>query len=256
MDKRSFESMFEIEDKQVIWNIYDKMILAERSGRLIFSNEFYPPYIWKVLENDLFDVNFSIKSFGVFEEAERRMLSFSSCDLSSFPISVLRITNKSKYSKLQHKDYLGAIMSLGIKREKFGDIILKENSCYVPVYSDIAEFVLSNLSFVGKNPVDIHLLQDIFADMPSVNMEEMTIISTSLRIDCIISSICNVSRNQAAEMLSSGKVMIDYIQINQRDKIVKFGSILTIRGFGKYKIVKDIGNTQKGRIKLSIKKYI
>ena len=119
MDKKHFLNSINCEDKNLISNIFNKIQIAEKTKQIIFTNDFLPPAIW----HQIMDISeeYEIKSFtnGIFKDSDRRMLSFSTGDSpTEYPIDLLEIKNKSKFSKVDHKDYLGAIMSLGIKREK------------------------------------------------------------------------------------------------------------------------------------------
>ncbi|MFU7518049.1 YlmH/Sll1252 family protein, partial [Clostridium sp. HCS.1] len=85
-------------------------------------------------------------------------------------------------SKLKQKDYLGAILSLGIDRNKIGDVVVKDDKAYVPVMEDISNYILNNLSSSGKSPVEIYLLYNL-EDLPSIDFEEISINVQSLRLD-------------------------------------------------------------------------
>jgi len=255
MDKKSFINYINYEDKTIISSIYDKVILSEKCGKTIFTNDFLPPVLWNSLLKLKQEFDIEIEAFGVFEDAERRMLAFTSSAIEQYPIDILKITNKSQFSTLKHKDYLGAVMALGIKREKLGDFILNENHCYVPVCSEISDYILFNLQTVGKNPCEVTVISDLSMEMPSVNLEDMTIISSSLRVDCIVSELCNLSRNSATEIIKQGKVQINYEPIYEKDYMLKDNSVLTVRGYGKFKFCSQISETSKGRLKIKIQKY-
>ncbi|MCM8711015.1 YlmH/Sll1252 family protein [Clostridium sp. SYSU_GA19001] len=256
MDKKTFLNFINTEDKNLLSNIYDKIKLAEKITGPVFTNEYYGPNIWKAVINLKREFNTGIYAYGVFEDCERRMLSFSKEEVYTYPIKVIKITNKSKFQKLKHKDYLGAVMALGIKREKFGDLIVKDNCCYGAFCEDIAEFIVYNLNSVGKCPCIVEILEEADIENIKVNTEDFQLISTSLRLDSIVSALCNISRAKSVDVIRSGKVLVDYMEVYEKDKLVEFSSTVTIRGYGKYKIVEESGSTQKGRLKLFIRKYI
>jgi len=256
MDKKSFTNLFNLEDKNSISNLYDKMTLSSRTGQTIYSNEFYTPNVWKTLEEIQIQLGVKVVNYGLFEDAERRMIAFTSEDNLDFPVKVISLKNKSKFKVLRHKDYLGAIMSLGIKREKLGDIVLNEQGCYFPLCSDISDYVFINLDTIGNNPCSFEVLDTSVDVLPNANYEEKVIIVSSLRMDCIISSICNVSRTTSCQLIDNGKVLLDYTEVKSKEKKASPDGIITVRGFGKFKIGEEIGTTQKNRIKIIIKKYI
>ncbi|MBC8062281.1 MAG: RNA-binding protein [Clostridiaceae bacterium] len=256
MDKKSFVNLFLLEDKNSISNLFDKVILANRTGQTIYLNEFYTPKVWKTLERIQIELGIKVFNYGLFEDSDRRMIAFTEEDELKFPVKILSIKNKSKFSTLKHKDYLGAIMSLGIKREKFGDVVLNTEGCYFPICSDISDYVFINLNTIGNSPCSYEVLDSSINVNLTRNYEEKVVISSSLRMDCIVSSICNISRSTAVELIDNGKVLLDYIEIKSKEKKVCPESVLTVRGYGKFKVGEEIGTTQKDRIRLLIKKYI
>jgi len=255
MDKPKFLSAFQIEDNTLLYNLYEKLTLAEKIGRDTFTNEFYPPIVW----SKLIDLQglFSVKVFtnGIFPEAERKLIAFSSDTIDEYPIELLKVSVKSDFNKLSHGDYLGALMALGIKREKFGDLIIDEKSCYFPVVNIISEFVLSNLISIGKSPCTVEKV-DSEVPLPSFKFEEMLVLSSSLRLDCIISALCGLSRNDSLALISRGKVLLNYLEAKEKALNLPYPSILSIRGYGKFKILSQAGLTAKGRYKINVQKFI
>jgi len=257
MDKNYFLNSINYEDKNLISNVFSKMLIAEKTNRIIFTNDFLSPIIWNQVS--VLCENYEIKLFtnGIFKDSDRRMLSFSVGEEPLiYPISLLKISNNSKFTTLEHKDYLGAIMSLGIKREKLGDLIISDAFCYAPVCSDISSYIINNLNDIGNCPCEISEYDYISQELPERKFKEKIIISTSLRLDGVISAICNVSRNNAVGLISTGKILVNYFQCLKKDKLIKFNDTLTIRGYGKFVISEIIGNTQKDRLKIAIKQYI
>lgn len=257
MEKNYFLNSINCEDKNLISSIFNKMQIAEKTNKITFTNDFLSPSIWNQICT--LSENYKIKSFsnGIFKDADRRMLSFSNFEEPiMYPISLLKISNNSRFNKLDHKDYLGAIMSLGIKREKLGDLIIDDDICYAPVCSDISNYIMNNLNSIGNCPCKVNEHDYTEGTLPERKFKERIIISTSLRLDGMVSAICNVSRNNSVELISCGKILVNYFQCIKKDKIMKNNDTLTIRGYGKFKVVEIIGITQKDRLKIAIKQYI
>lgn len=260
MNKKDFLASIPYEDKVALSNIYDKIALSIRIKRSLYLNEFYPPSIWKSLKdiNNLLGCN--ISNFGIFEESDRRVISILTEDefedINEYPIELIRIKNKSAFSNLVHSDFLGALMSLGIKREKFGDLIVEDQSCYVPVCSEIAYYVKENLIKIGKSPCTVDILDIKKSIIPQYKFEEKYIIVTSMRADCVISALCNISRSACVDIINKGKVLVDYQRINNKNYCINEGTIITVRGYGKFKVLEPIGKTKRERDKIKIKKYI
>lgn len=256
MDKKSFINAINFEDKNLLSNLFDKIKLAEKISKPVFTCEFYPPNVWRTVKDMSKNFSINIHVNGIFEDCERRMLCFSVEEPQEYPIQLLRIENKSKFESLSHKDYLGAIMALGIKREKYGDLILVEDSCYAAVSEETSEYIIYNLDTIGRCPCKIEAIEYFNAQNITAKFENLVIHSTSMRVDCVISSLCNLSRSKAVDIIQGGKVLINYVDMHEKDKIIENGAVLTIRGYGKFKFIEELGSTQRGRLKLSMKKYI
>lgn len=256
MDKKSFISIVNYEDKNLLSNLYDKISLAERTQKTVYSNEFLTPNIWKAVTE--LEHSFEVRVFncGIFEDSERRMMAFSQDELIQYPMEVVKINNESKFHDLAHKDFLGAIMSLGIKREKYGDMILKDNSVYIAVCSDISSYLVQNLERVGNCPCRAEIVEDIYQLDLKPETEERLINVASLRMDSVVGAISNLSRSKAVDIISAGKVFLNYEELREKDKVVQLNDTLTIRGCGKFKVSEILGTTQKGRLRILIKKYI
>lgn len=257
MDKKNFLNSINCDDRNLISNIFSKIQIAEKTNKIIFTNDFISPAVW----NQISDIceNYKIKVFtnGIFKDADRRMLSFSvGREPKEYPMNLLKIINKSKFNKLEHKDYLGAIMSLGINREKIGDLIIQDAIGYVPVSRDISNYIITSLNSIGNCPCEVSEYDYKLQDLPERKFQERIIISTSLRLDSMVSAICNVSRNNSVVLISTGKILVNYFQCLKKDKVIKNNDTLTIRGYGKLKIADIRGITQKDRLKVAIKQYI
>ncbi len=254
MNKEEFLEYLGEKDTSAI-AAYKKLSLAKQCSYEIFTNEFYTPNIWSKIKKMSSKFSINVETWGGFEEAERRIIGFNLEDKSHYPISIIEIVNKSKFILLEHKDYLGAIMSLGIKRNKLGDLVVNENRCFAAVFQDIADYICMNLSSIGKCPCEVVVVNDFYS-LPAAKFEKLVTIVSSVRLDCVIAGLCNLSRSKAEQVIKSGKVLLDYSEALEKNKEVSFGNVITIRGYGKYKVGEILGNTAKGRIKIEIKKYI
>lgn len=256
MKKESFLNKVNIEDKSLLLDIYNKAILAEKTGKELFSSYFCTNNICKAAKELASFLNLKIDTYGILKDSERNIIGFNVYDNKDFPVVLTKISYNSKFVKLEHKDFLGALMSLGIKREKMGDLILKENNCYVPIYEELYEYIEMNLNHIAKAPCRIEKIDLETQVIPEFNFEEKSIIVSSNRVDSIVASLCNISRNKALDLIDSSKVFVDYDEIKAKNKEVEKESIITIRGYGKFKMEDYIGETQKGRLKILFKKFI
>ncbi|MFD3157423.1 RNA-binding protein [Haloimpatiens sp. FM7330] len=258
MNKDKFINSFNNADKIILSNIYDKIILANKIPKVIYCSEFYTPNIWKRLLEMRGSFNINTYCFGIFEESERRMLAFSNDFYSEleYPLDLLKIKLKSSFTNIKHKDFLGAILGLGIKREKLGDLILEGKTCYAAVSSDVSDYIIYNLQSIGSSPCLVQKVDMRESSIPCYDFEDKIIIMNSNRLDAFVSRLCNISRSKSVELIKNGKVLIDYACTNKKDVELRENFILTIRGYGKFKIDKQVGFTQKGKIKVLVKKFI
>lgn len=256
MDKKAFLNRFNSVDSSIVSSIYDKIVLAEKTNRTIYTGEFYTPNIWKPMESICIELGMKFYAYGIFEDAERKVMAFSYNEVWDYPVNLIKITCKDKFNKLKHKDYLGAVMSLGIKREKFGDMILKNDECYLAAQVDISDYISMNLTSVNRCQCSINVLDTNVTEIPVYDFETIIVNVSSLRIDCVVSSLCNTSRSKAEELIRQGKVLVDYSEASRKDKILKSDCIITVRGYGKFKIIEEAGWTGSGRTKILVKKFI
>ncbi len=231
MDKKTLLQSFNEEDRLEVLNLYEKYELSYEKDISLFGNNFYPPNIWKFFEKFTSTNDFKVTSSGI-----------------------LKIINTSKFTTPSHRDYLGSILALGIKRNKLGDLIIKSGECYLPVCEEIADYIISNLETVGKSPCKVILLEEDFIPFTPEFKEEIILIP-SLRLDSIVSKVMKLSRSKAQDVIEAGKVLVDYNTIRDKSKEVLSGERITIRGVGKFILGDIVGNSKSGKYKVIIKKY-
>jgi RNA-binding protein YlmH len=257
MEKNTFINSFIQWDKNYISNIYDNIMMCKITNNTTFTKEFVAPYIYNklmLMENEL---GVKIFSYGVFEEAERKIIAFDLYEEpEDYPVDFIKISNKSKFKVLNHRDYLGTLMSFGLKREVFGDLLVVDDHCYVPVIKDITSYIISSLETIGNCPCEVEISNKDPKNIPQVKFDEKVIIITSLRLDNAVSGICNLSRNEVNALINNGSILINHLECVKRDKVIKPYDIITVRGYGKFKITEVLGETHKNRLKVAIKKYI
>ncbi len=193
--------------------------------------------------------------YGGYENATRVYVCVTFDSEPDFPITALKI--KSKGSKeLTHRDYLGSLMGLGIKRECVGDIVkTSENEAVIFVRSDVAEHVIRELDKVGRESVIVSEYTGTTDGLGSVT-EELSLIVTSMRIDNLVSACINSSRAEAVKLISADKVFVNYMQVSKPSLTISENDVITIRGFGKYIIGALSGRTKRDRLVIKVLHYI
>ncbi|AQS10632.1 hypothetical protein CLOBY_27770 [Clostridium saccharobutylicum] len=252
--KERINQYFASEDRDEALNLYERYLLARDKDIPVFGKNFYPPNIWKWFQENLSSKSLKIEADGFFEDAERRMILFNNLYDNPFPMKLIKIENNSKFSNLIHKDFLGGILSLGIERNKIGDLLVDNNICYVPVHEEIESFIIYNLDKIGKVACKVEVVENNIL-LPKATFKEEVILVSSLRIDGIVSKIANVSRAKSQKMIEQGLVLIDYCKVKDKSYEIKYQERITIRGIGKFILENRVGNSKSGKIKIAIKKY-
>ena len=147
-----------------------------------------------------------------------------------------------------HRDYLGSILGLGIRREWIGDLILEDNQAYVPCMPSVQPALLSQLEHVGKFGVKVAPVQ--LAEIPQQERKVRPVSFTvsSLRLDAVCAGLFRLSRSQAAEKIRLGLVQLNYVPCQRPDAPVKEGDLLSLRGSGKGCVCQTGGTSRKGRL--------
>lgn len=169
-----------------------------------------------------------------------------------FPITAITFTYRT-VDILRHRDFLGALMALGLKRETVGDILIEQGRAVVFLSKDIADYVLENLNKVGNVGV---FGSYGFDELPAYDSKkENSVIVASLRLDCVVAAIANCSRNTATEYIESGLVTVNSVISQKTTKSLTFGDVLSIRHKGKFEIVSSDKKTKKDKTILVYKSY-
>lgn len=188
--------------------------------------------------------------YGGYEGAERVVAGFGDnvCE-QDFPIRCVEIkpVNKKFADKLSHRDFLGGLMNLGIKREFLGDIIIFENSAYLFCLDKISNYIKDNLSRVRHTTVEVNEVgaPPVKAVEPK-GAEEMVI--ASLRVDVAVCQVYNLSRNECAKLFETDKVFINSRKLESRSYQLKEGDKVSVRGYGRFQFVSVVRKTKKDRL--------
>lgn len=268
MDRSILNKYKKAEEKLILSKIFDKINFCETRNQIQvtdFLDLAQQQLITKVLNIQKQD-NYLL--FGGFEEAERKVIIFypeklrdliveNKIDFNEW-IKVLRITlpneNKGKY---EHKNYLGALMKLGVKREKIGDILVDNEGADILIDKDILKFLQNNLQQLTRfqkakiEEIEIYNLKKV-----EIQKVISNITVSSMRLDNIVAELAKCSRNNALEYLIQERVFVNFELVTKQTKEVKIGDRITIRGKGRFEIKELLGNTKKGRIFLQIEKFV
>ena len=161
------------------------------------------------------------------------------------------------FCTLTHRDYLGALLALGIERHVLGDLIVaNERSAFLICDADIAAFICAELTKVGKDGIRIERLPwGTPIEIPE-RYKSVSDTVASPRFDCIAAALCGLSREKAQMLIRAGECTVDYESCDRCDKMIEPPCVISLRGYGKYR-VDEIGTpTKKGRLRMYARKYI
>lgn len=161
---------------------------------------------------------------------------------------------KGKYS---HRDYLGAVIKVGLKREKVGDIIVNLDGADLIVSKDISKYIVDSfkeLTRFSKSDIYEESIQKLNITEPKT--EVLNIIIPSMRMDSIVSELIRTSRSKALEIINAERVFVNSEVITKNSKMLKENDMITVRGKGRFKIIKILNSTKKGNLVLEVEKYV
>ncbi len=199
--------------------------------------------------------------FGGYRESERKMIAFISADSDqseeNFPISPISVTPRTpRFSeKLTHRDYLGSVLGLGIDRSKIGDILVNSDGAVIMAHSSLQTFLIENLMQV-KNTAVTAEVSNINFDEYVQAFEEIHGSVTSVRLDSIITIAMKESRSKAIRFIEGGKVYINGKLISTNAYKLSEKDLISVRGYGKFQYLGVDSTSKKGKLRISIRKYV
>ncbi|HKL10336.1 MAG TPA: YlmH/Sll1252 family protein [Clostridia bacterium] len=194
---------------------------------------------------------------GGYPDAERGRTIFSIHEKISTEESGLSVIEIKLNSKVGHRDILGALLSLGVKRTMVGDIGIDGFVSYVIVSDDMVDFITSNLNRVGRASIESSkVLSCGKLNMPKKRFNDKEIVVSSMRSDLILSKLFKRSRKDVKGDIEKGKVKLNDFMLNAANHCVAETDVVSYKGNGKIKIGEIKGITKKGNYVLKIKKYV
>lgn len=254
------------EDKMCLSRVLDKIEFSKERGRVAYT-DFLDMYQVSLVENFMKKIKFkNYKLYGGYEEAERKILMIypeqyekNWQEKNSTPIvKIVRvILPEEEKGNYTHRNYLGGIIKLGLKREKIGDIIVCEEGADIIVLEDFATILkqqLPSLTRFEKSEIILEEIQNL--QKKEIKVEEIKIIVPSLRLDNFVSDLAKTSRSKAVQIIDQERVFINGQNETKASKQLKLKDIITIRGKGRF-IIKDFaGKTRSGRDVIVVEKYV
>ena len=237
-------------DRLLLSRAYDAIELSERRGtpRFVgFLNEHESAFLRANTPHDG-----SVGFYGGYDGAVRVMLG-ARADEADYPITALLFSHRPEYA-LGHRDYLGALTALGIRRDTIGDILVDQGRAVIFFTDEIVPFILANVDRIGR--VGVKVTYADLSDLPRQDEgEERVLTLSSLRLDAFVAAACDLSREKAAQLIRADMVTVDHVVSSGTAEVLSEGSTVTVRRYGKFILAAMLGTSRKGKLRVAIRYF-
>lgn len=196
--------------------------------------------------------------YGGHSGAERKrallMPEYLDSHPDDFNICLFEVEYPSKFVTLEHPQVLGSLMSLGLKRSKFGDILFEGKRVQFFACEDVGNYCLAQVQLIGKAAVHLTQLGIENAIQSIDHWVEDEITVSSLRLDTTISGIHHLSRQKSQTIIQQGLVKVNWTLIENPSFDCREGDLISVRGFGRVKVISIDGRTKKEKWRITVGK--
>lgn len=249
-----------IEEKQFVKMIMDYSRRAYQQNRSFLTDFYNKDWMESLLNQHIPQMAYvHYTFFGGYEEAERQRLCISPYEVQDedFELGALRIEVRTGLGKhLSHRDYLGAILGLGIERYVIGDIILSDWGAYVITDLTMLPYLRSQLVSIGryqKLTIEEIKLSELEIEKPKTKEINTTV--SALRADTVVAAMFGLSRSECVKLIQGDKARRNGLVV-AASTLLKEGDTITLRGYGKARLVTVNGHTKKDRLHITLEKYV
>lgn len=248
------------EEREIGRRVVDLAEAALRDGEAKATDFLRPPELQVscgILESI---PGISYRAHGGYAKAERRRLSlfpeYLLVELIEEPVTAIEVRLEGAHPELSHRDYLGALLGLGLRREKIGDVLVVTGGCQAVVAAEVAEYIVSHLIRVGRARVSVEAIDLERLEVEPERVKEIRTTVASLRLDAVASSGFGTSRTRMAREIKAERVKVNWRPVRDPAAAVSVGDVLSIRGRGRVVVEEVAGTTKKGRVTLVLKRYV
>ncbi|MFV0381315.1 MAG: YlmH/Sll1252 family protein [Breznakia sp.] len=195
-----------------------------------------------------------VSFFGGYEQAENKMacIAYEVCS-SPYPMVCLKATYHKVYDMLTHQDVYGALMNIGLNRQQFGDIVVKDGFIYLYTTTQSKHIIINQLTKIKHCYVVFEESTDVVEKKQDFEYRVHYIVS--FRLDVLVSCITHLARDKAKKIIQSGSVKVDHIPLVESNYICNNECILSIRGYGRFKVMYTMRKTRSNRFCVNIAKF-
>jgi RNA-binding protein YlmH len=189
-----------------------------------------------------------------FVERKRAIIypSYYEVETADFMCICFEVNYPTKFVSIEHRNVLGSLMSLGVKREKFGDVLLKGTTVQFVIDEHIADYVKMNLTKIGKATIKLKEISSEQLLHEEEQWQEVSSTVASLRFDAILSEVYKMSRQKIIPFIKASHAKVNWKVVEQPSYECKAGDILSVRGFGRCKILDISGKTKKDKWRIIV----
>ena len=226
----------------------------------------FTPFLGLAEQSALDEVKRELKDYpytlyGGTDGAERVMARFGNIDEfgyeEDFPILCImaRPLSEKFADRLTHRDFLGALLNLGIEREVLGDIVVRDNSAYIFAKADITDYIVSTLCRVKHTDVKLSVIDEL-PEGAMYRTERRRVQISSERLDAIVARLFCLSREDAQSLFSKGLVFVGGRECDSASKTVREGDVVSVRTKGRFVYLGVEGTSKKGKLNVSVDLYV
>ena len=195
---------------------------------------------------------------GGYPAAERRcavFLPWEGCEWTSRVACLEILPANAKFAEeLTHRDYLGALMALGLKRETMGDIVVSGKTARLFCLDSVAEYICAQLGEVRRTSVRVRAASA--SDMaPAAPPRETVVNVQSPRLDSLVAAVCNLSRAEAKRLFERELVLVNSLPARNESAAAREGDLISVRGHGRFRYLGEAGETRNGRLRARVTVY-
>ena len=232
---------------------------AFHKGIITYTNFLNPDELQTVHSRNFHSQGVCIKTWGGYENAERQIAAFFPDAFSfekEYPISCLQIQPKSlKFAdRLTHRDYLGAVLGLGLERHLIGDILVGEENAWLFCLERMCDYILDNLTAVSHTQVLVTSVTDL-QKLPKPRFIPVEGTVASCRLDALLALAFKESRSKLIKYIQQGQVFVNGRLITSNSYIPKEGDVISLRGKGRFAYHSRGNQTKKGRYRVLLYRY-
>jgi RNA-binding protein YlmH len=243
----------------------EQQFIEQVSGWIVDVEDRYSPKLTDfldprerfIVQSVLGGSDIQMAASGIFDGAERQRVllypSYYEPQPEDYQITLFELKYPVRFVTLKHPDILGSLMSIGLGRSKFGDIRIEGERIQFAVAEEVSSYLQTNFVSAAKVKVQLNPVTDETEYLTAVDeWTEESFTVSSMRLDTVISSVYNVSRQKAAALIHGGKVRVNWTVQEHPSFELHESDLISSRGYGRIKVGMIEGRTKKDKIRLQI----